>query len=239
MEAAHSERHRSEVDTSNVFFLSGMSGILIAAGYIVITALFVLSGPSLPKDAASWIQYLDGKFFLWWWIIWLSIITDILYLPFSLGLFQLLKENNRGLALASMLLFAMFVLLELSLTWSKFPAVLDLVQRTLAAESAEVRLMLTAAIEAVTTEFNTPVAVFYTIFIPSTATVIISVVMLMKSIGPRAVSIVGALSGTCNIVSSAGRWFAPSLEQLVVAGSFLSLFWFFGVGVYLLQRQKQ
>ena len=64
---------------------AGLSGIAIAIGYVAISIGFAVSGQPLPRNAAAWVSYLDGKEPIWWMIIWLSIITDILYLPVAFG----------------------------------------------------------------------------------------------------------------------------------------------------------
>lgn len=217
---------------------AGLSGIAIAIGYVVISVLFAVSGQPLPRDAASWLAYLDGKETLWWVIIWLSIITDILYLPVAIGLHDALKGAMRGAALVSAALFSLFVLLELSITWSKYPALLDLVGRHREAVGAEAPLVLQAAIEAVSAEFQTPVTAFYMIFVPSAAIIIASVAMLRTGAFGRITAIIGLASGVCNAISSLGRYLYEPLEKLVLPGSFLSLFWFLGVGIRLLRNGR-
>ena len=139
METKSNEEKQNISFDQGLFLWSGISCIAIATGYIVITILFVLSGAPLPKDAASWITYLNGKYNLWWIIIWLSIITDILYLPVAYGLFELLKKSYKGMMLIACVLFVLFVFLELAITWSKYPALLDLVSRYQGTNSTELR----------------------------------------------------------------------------------------------------
>ena len=57
----------------------------------------------------DWITYLSGKSYLWWSIIWISIITDILYLPVAYGLFKFYKMKQRLIMLSSLILFTFYI----------------------------------------------------------------------------------------------------------------------------------
>lgn len=238
METRINEENQNILFDRRMFLWAGISGIAIAIGYIVITILFVLSGSPLPKDASSWIIYLDGKSSLWWFIIWLSIITDILYLPVTYGLYKLLNKSHKGLMLISSVLFILFVFLELAITWSKYPALLEIAGRYHGTENDELRSIYMASIETLSIEFQTPVTTFYCIFIPSIAVILSSYIMLQEKVGSRVISFIGLISGTFNSISAIGRYFYEALENLVIPGSFLSLFWFLCVGITLIKQRK-
>lgn len=229
----------SELFRSRLFLFAGISGIIIGVGYIVITVLYSLAGFPLPEDAITWVSYLNGKFTLWWIIIWLSIITDILYVSFAYGIYELLKKSHPGLVLLSFSLFTLFMLLELSITWSRYPAILEIVSKYQASPDLELKSMYLASIEAISTEFQTVVTSFYMIFIPSLATIIASVALLKAKSVHRIIPFIGIISGSCNAISSIGGHFSKILDNLVVAGSFLALFWFFGIGLALVKYSIQ
>jgi hypothetical protein len=238
METKFNEENQNISFNQKMFLWAGISSIAIAIGYIVITILYVLSGSPLPKDASSWIIYLDGKSCLWWFIIWFSIITDILYLPVTYGLYKLLKKSYKGMMLISFVLFILFVFLELAITWSKYPALLDLVSRYQGTENNELRTIYMAAIESLSIEFQTPVTAFYMIFIPSIAVIVASYVMIKVRVCSIAISIIGMISGICNSISVIGGYIYDPIELLVIPGSFLQLFWFLGIGITLIKQRK-
>ena len=238
MNASRSAEGQGDSFHARMLRWAGLSGIAIAIGYVAISIGFALSGQPLPRNAAAWVSYLDGKEPIWWMIIWLSIITDILYLPVALGLHDAMKGSMRGAMLVSAALFSLFVLLELSITWSKYPALLELVRRHRDAVDTDARQALLAAIEAVSTEFQTPVTAFYMILIPSLAVIIASVAMLRTRAFGRVTAIIGMVSGLCNAISSLGRYLYEPLEKLVLPGSFLALFWFLGVGIRLIRNGR-
>ncbi|MDP1725950.1 MAG: DUF4386 family protein [Bacteroidota bacterium] len=238
MKTKCNEENQNILFNQRMFLWAGISGIAIAIGYVVITILFVLSGSPLPKDAFSWLTYLNGKSSLWWFIIWFSIITDILYILVAYGLYEFLKKSHKGIMLISLMLFILFVFLELAITWSKYPALLEIVSRYQATENNELRTIYLAAIETLSVEFQTPITAFYCIFIPSIAVILASYVMIKERVGSIAISVIGLISGTCNAISALGRYIFEPLESIVVLGSFLSLFWFLGIGVTLIKKRK-
>jgi hypothetical protein len=232
---------KGEINTQIMKFLYrvvGYSGIAIAIGYFFITIGFVMSGTPLPTNSTAWVTYLEGKNAIWWGIIWLSIITDILYLPVAYGLYEYLKKTNRGFILISGVLFTLFVFLELAITWSNYPTLLKLVNEYNLATSDMQRTFYLSAIEFASTEFQTPITAFYTIFIPSLATILSSFVMLKSKRFGNLIPYIGFISGICNALSVIGGYFYEPLRNLVIPGSFLIIFWFLGIGIHFLKTKE-
>ncbi len=221
-----------------LFLIAGYSGIIIAAAYAFNSIAFAVSGFPLPTEASGWVTYLEGKTNLWWGIIWLSIITNLLYLPFAHGLFELFKKSHKIQILVAQILFALFVFLELSLTWSNYPTIIELSQKYSLASVESQRLMILSVIEFASTEFQTPVTAFYTIVIPSLATILASYVMFKSKDFGKIIPSIGFISGICNIVSVWGGYFFEPLEKLVIPGSFLVLFWFAGIGLKFIKFSR-
>jgi len=221
-----------------LYRMAGFSGIAIAIGYVFITAGFTISGVPLPKGAEAWVAYMAGKSNIWWGIIWLSIITDILYLPVAAGLYTLLKNVHKGMILISVALCTLFVVLELSITWSNFPAIIELVNRYGLATTETQKALYLSTIEYASSVFQTPVNGFYTIFIPSIAVILFSIVMLKSAKFSKVVSYVGLLSGILNAFSVIGGLFSSTLELIVIPGSVLALIWKFAVGVKFLKLAR-
>lgn len=223
-----------------VFLIAGYSGIIIAIVYAFISIAFAISGFPLPAEASQWVTYLEGKTSIWWSIIWLSIITNILYLPFTYGLYEFLKRNYKALMMIVGLLFTLFVFLELAITWINYPTIIELFQKYKLASSETQKQIILSAIEFASTSFQTPVTAFYTIVIPSLAVILASYVMLKSKEFGKVISWIGLVSGICNIISVLGGYFGTEfLEALVIPGSFLSIFWFTGIGVHFIKLSKK
>jgi len=218
-----------------LYRLAGYSGIAVAVGYVFMTAGFIISGTPLPVTAEAWVAYMAGKSNIWWGIICLSIITDILYLPIAAGLYRLLKNVHRGMLVTAGALYALFVVLELSITYSNFPAIIELVNRYGLATTEAQRALYLSAIEYASTVFQTPVNGFYTIFVPSIAVILFSIVMLKSAKFSRIASYIGISSGALNAFSVIGGLFSSTLGLLVIPGSVLALVWKFAVGIKFLK----
>lgn len=221
-----------------VFLIAGYSGIIIAIAYAFLPIAFAISGFPLPTDASKWVTYLEGKTNIWWCIIWLSILTNILYLPFAYGLYELLKKNYKALIMVVGLLFTLFVFLEFSITWTNYLTIIELAQKYNLASSDAQKQIILSAIEFASSSFQTPVTAFYTIVIPSLATILASFVMFKSRDFGKIIPLIGFISGTCNIISVWGGYFLEPLEKLVIPGSFLILFWFAGIGVKFIKLSK-
>lgn len=222
-----------------LFLLAGYSGIIIAIVYAVISVAFAISGFPLPKESSQWITYLQGKTVIWWWIIWLSIITNILYLPFTLGLYELSKKGYKLQLIIVGLLFSLFVFLELALTWNHYPTIIQLAQKYNLATTDSQKTVILSAIEYASASFQTPVTSFYTIVIPSLAIILASYVVLKNKTFGKVTPWIGIISGACNIISVLGGHFGiDSLGVLVIPGSFLSLFWWGGIGIKFIKLSK-
>ena len=222
----------------DILFWAGISGIVVAAGYLIISVCFAISGFPLPTDGESWISYLDGKTELWTVIIWLSIITDILYIVIALGFIKLLENKYRFWVILASIFFILFVVLELAGTWSLYPTIIELYKNYTVSDSPARQSVYLGAIEYSSTHFQTTANAFYAIVIPSLATIIYSIIMLKGRDFGKLVPIIGMISGICNIVSVFGGLVYEFLEKLVLPGSFLSLFWFLGSGIKFLRESR-
>lgn len=225
-------------NTKDILLWSGVSGILIAIGYFFITIGFALSGFPLPTNGLSWIAYLNGKVNLWQFIIWASIITNILYLIIVFGFLEFFKNINKFLIVLASIFFVLFVILELAGTWSLYPAIIELYQKYIISNSTSQQTIYISAIEYASTHFQTTVNAFYTIVLPSLATILYSYVMLKSRAFGKLIPIIGLISGICNTISVFGGLYFDPLKKLIIFGSFLSLFWFMGTGLKFISKSN-
>lgn len=91
----------------------------IGVGYILVTILYVFAG-NVPNEAKLGLLYFGDKDIIWWWIIVLSVVTDLLFIPLSICLYQLLKKKASAwlpdLALIFMSAFVFWTYLSPGLT---------------------------------------------------------------------------------------------------------------------------
>lgn len=225
--------------TKDIFFWSGVSGIIIAVGYFFISIGIAVSGFPLPTDGLSWVLYLNGKVGLWQFIIWGSIITNILYIIFAFGFLKFFEDRHKFLVVLASIFFILFVILELAGTWSIYPTIIDLYKHYTASGSTELRSTYINAIEYASLHFQTTVNAFYTIVLPSLAAILYSLAMLKSKAFGKLLPVIGLISGICNTTSVFGGLFFEPLKKLVMLGSFLVLFWFAGIGIKFIKFAKQ
>ena len=228
-----------KIYSKDILFWAGISGILVSAGYFIISICFAISGFPLPADGASWVSYLDGKTELWGVIIWLSIITDILYIIIALGLIKFYENRYKFRVVLGSIFFILFVVLELAGTWSLYPTIIELFKSYTLSDSAAGQSVYIGAIEYASTHFQTTANAFYAVVLPSLAVIIYCGVMLKSKDFGKAVPVIGLISGICNIVSVFGGLIYQPLEKLIMPGSFLVLFWFLGVGLKLIKESRR
>ena len=223
----------------DIFFSAGVSGILVAIGYFIISICFSISGFPLPADGESWIKYLDGKIELWTVIIWLSIITDILYIIIALGLLKFYENKYKFWVVLASIFLILFVVLELAGTWSLYPTIIELYKNYTISDSTAKQSLYLGAIEFASTQFQTSANSFYAIVLPSLAVIIYCLVMFISKHFGKLISIIGLISGICNIVSVLGGLVYEPLEKLIIPGSFLALFWFLGIGIKFFNESRR
>jgi hypothetical protein len=93
--------HAAATDHRWLYRWGGLSALLIGLGYIVTIPLYVAAGPP-PSGGEARLHYLVGKTTVWWAILGLSILTDLLFLPVALALYRALKDvNNTAMLFAT------------------------------------------------------------------------------------------------------------------------------------------
>jgi hypothetical protein len=224
--------------TRDILFWAGASAIFVAIGYFIISICFVISGFPLPTDGESWIKYLDGKIELWTLIIWLSIITDLLYIVIALGFIKFYEKIYKFWVVLASIIFILFVVLELAGTWALYPTIIDLYKKYTITDSPAKHSLYMAAIEYASTHFQTTANAFYAIVLPSLAVIIYCSVMLADKGFGKLIPFIGLISGTLNIVSVFGGFVFEPFEKLIMPGSFLSLFWFLGFGIKFIRESR-
>lgn len=205
----------------------GIAALLLAIGYVAIIPLFAWAGAP-PATGEAWFRYLPGKTTAWWAILWLSVVTDLLYLPVAWVLWFALRKAGRNLMLAGTVCLHLFVFLDLAVTWTHHASLLALFQSYSGAADDAHRAAYLAAAEYASAMPATPVQIFYAIVIPSVGVLLVSIAMLKGRFG-QASAWTGVITGGFGMLSLTG--FYP----LVMANALAATLWFFLVGTRLLQ----
>jgi hypothetical protein len=208
----------------------GIAALLLAIGYLATIPLFAWVGAP-PVTGEAWFRYVPGKTTAWWVILWLMVVTDLLYLPVAWALWTALRKAGRNLMLATVACLHLFVVLDLAVTWTHHAALLALFQNYSHAVDEAHRLAYLAAAEYAASIYATPLLTFYIIAIPSLGVLLASIVMIKARFG-KASAWTGVIAGVFGLLSLTG--FFP----LVMANALGVTLWFFLVGARLLRLGK-
>jgi hypothetical protein len=205
----------------------GIAALALAVGYMAIIPLFASVGAP-PATGDAWFRYLPGKTAIWWVIIWLSVVTDLLYLPVARALWIGLRNVARNRMLAAVVCLQLFVVLDLAVTWMHHASLLALFQKYASAADEAHRAAYLAAAEYASSIYATPLLTFYIIVIPSVGVLLASITMIKARFG-NASAWTGVATGVFGLLSLTG--FFP----LVMANALGATLWFFLVGARLLR----
>jgi hypothetical protein len=220
----------STTEEQRCYRWGGIAALLVGMGYVAIIPLFARVGAP-PTTGDAWFRYLPGKTVMWWVILSLSVITDLLYLPVAWALWTALRKLGRNLMLAAVVCLHLFVALDLAVTWMHHASLLALFQHYSNATDDAHRAAYLAAAEYASSIYGTPLLGFYIIVIPSVGVLLASMAMIKARVGKATVWI-GVITGVFGILTLTG--FFP----LVMANALGATLWFFLVGIRLLWSDR-
>ena len=211
--------------------LGGVAAIAIGIAYIVTIALYAGVGAP-PTGGEAWLKYLAGRTAGWWAILALSVLTDLLFIPVAFALYFLLKGVNRTAMLVATALVALFVVLDLAVTWANYASLITLSGEYSATTGSVRRASLIAAADYASAVLSSRLEVVYAIVLLSSAILVIAVVMLKGKFG-RPPAYIGVATGILGVASLAG-WTAT-----IILNALCATIWTLLVGYQLLRFDQQ
>jgi hypothetical protein len=192
----------TDADDRKLYRLGGVSAIALGVAYIVIFPLYARVGVP-PIGGQAWMEYLAGKTTVWWGILYLSVLTDLLFVPFAFALFVALKAVHRNAMLIGTALVGLFIAVDLAVTWTNFGALLTLSANHAAATTDAQRAAYVAAAEYASAVIVSRLERVYAILILSVGTLIIGLVMLRGAFS-RIAGYLGVGTGLLGIAAMTG-----------------------------------
>jgi hypothetical protein len=187
-----------------LYRVGGVSAVLLGVAYLVIFPLYASVGaPPTVGDGEVWLGYLAGKTSVWWAIVALSVLTDVLFIPVALALYLALKTLHRDAMLIATALIGLFVAVDLAVTWTHYASLLSLSGSYAGAAGSAQRAAYVAAASYASAMLASRLLVVYAIVILSSAFLIIGVVML-KGVFSKTTAYLGVATGILGIVSIGG-----------------------------------
>jgi hypothetical protein len=228
--------HAVDPDGRWLYRVGGICALLLGIGYIITIPLYAYVGPP-PSGGEAKLQYLAGKTTVWWAILGLSVLTDVLFIPIALSLYLALKGVNRDAMLVATAFVGLFVVLDLAVTWPSYTALITLSGNYAAATDDVHRAAYVAAANYASAVLASSLEAVYSILVLSLGILVISLVML-KGVFSKTTAYVGVVTGVLGIVSVAGPFFVGALSIAVIITSILTTVWVLLVG-YRLYRLGQ
>ena len=214
------------IDTDTALYRTGgIAALLIGTAYVATVVLYASVGPP-PSGGQASLEYFAGKTTAWWAILGLSVLTDLLFVPVALALYSALKDFGRNAMLVATAMVALFVVLDLAVTWSNYASLIVISGDFAAATTEAQRAADVAAATYASAVLASPLERVYAIVILSSGILAISVVMLKGNFGKITASL-GMATGILGVVSLAG--FAVT----IIANAILATIWVFLVGYSL------
>lgn len=215
----------TDLDRRWLYRVGGLSALALGVAYVVTIPLYATVGAP-PSDGAAWLHYLAGKTTRWWIILALSVLTDFLYIPVALALYDALQDVHRSAMRIATGLVGLFIALDLAVTWSNYGSLIMLGSRFATAAVDAQRAADVAAANYAAAVLASPLEVVYSIVTLSTAILIIGLVM-RRSVFNRITAYIGVSTGVVGILALTGSSLA------VIINAVLATVWILLVGYRL------
>ncbi|MBV9670595.1 MAG: hypothetical protein JOZ43_06535, partial [Acidobacteriales bacterium] len=189
-------------DGKGLYRVGGICALVLGVAYLVIIPLYASVGAP-PTGGEAWLTYLDGKTTVWWVILGLSVLTDVLFVPVAFALYLALQGVNRNAMLVATAFVGLFIVLDLAVTWTNYASLITLSGNYGAATNDAQRMPYIAAANYASAVLTSPLERVYAIVDLSFAMLLIGLVML-KGIFRKSTAYVGVATGVLGIVSITG-----------------------------------
>jgi hypothetical protein len=227
-----------EPQQKSLFRLGGLAGLILGAGYLSIIALYLPVGAP-PSDVATRLAYLAGNnSAVWWAILALSVLTDLLFIPFVLALYAALKEINKNFMLLASACIGLFVILDLAITWPNYAALITLSSHYAAVTSAAEKAAIVLAATAPAVTLESSLIGVYIILVPGIGILLAGLVM-RKGIFGKATAWTGIATGVFAVLAVLGPYLSNAIGIAVVLASLLTMLWVMMAGYRLYRLGSQ
>ncbi len=208
-----------------------MSALLSGIAYIVIIALYVRIGAP-PSGVEARLGYLARNTTIWWTIVGLSVLTDLLFVPVALALYAALRNVNRNIMLLATACVGLFIGLDLAITWTNYAALITLSSEYAKAGSEAQRAAVVTAAAYPSVVLKSSLLFFYNSLLLSLGILMTGAVMLHGIFG-NTIAYLGVATGILGVVSVVGPVFVNALRTTIVLTSALTTVWLLLVGYRL------
>lgn len=208
----------------------------VVVGYLATFPLYAWVGTP-PAGVEAQLAYFGSHAGGWWAIAWLMIVTDLMLLPLFLALYRALKGVGRDLMLLAMACVALFVAVDVAVTWTAHSALITGGTKYAAATSDAAKQALVASAAYPSAVLESPVAAVGAIVLPSLAILLVGVAMLRGAFG-RLTAYWALATGVTAFVFM-GSYVVEALAPLRIVNALLAMVWYALAGVGLLRLGRK
>ena len=222
-----------------IYRVGGISAMVLGIGYLltIIVTITYAGGfppPGIEARLAFFTEHAAG----WWVVSALMILTDLLYLPVFLALYQALKGINNYMMLLAIACEGLFIALDLAVTWTAYSSLIILGGNYASVITEAQRAIIFAAAGYPSAIIDSPLSGIYAIFIPALGLLLASLVM-RKGAFNKVLAYMGVIAGVCGMLAGIGPIFISALETAQYINASLAMIWFFLVGFKLYRLGQQ
>ena len=220
------------VDRRLWYRVGGISALLLGVAYIIIVFLYARVGAPPTGGGEAWFQYLPGKTKIWWAILALSVLTDFLFVPVAFALYLALHEAGRNAMLFATAFVGLFVVLDLSVTWTHYASMLVLYSDYSRGADAAQRMAYIAAANYASAVLTSPLEIVYAIVTLSFGILVIGFVML-RGVFHKIIAYLGMATGILGIFSLTGS------SLIIIMNALFATAWILVVGYRLCRLARE
>lgn len=211
-----------------LYRVGGVSAFILVVGYLLTFPIYAWVGDAPSSNVEAQLAYFAEHSAGWWAILGLMVVTDLLYIPIFLTLYQALKEVNQGAMIMAGAMMGLFVTLDLSLTWTSYSSLIISGGLYASAVTEAQKAALVASAGHPSTMLDSPILGTYAILIPSLGFLIFGLVMRKGNLGKTA-TYLALIVGITGIIFM-GSYFVEALAVFRIVNALLATAWFIVTG---------
>jgi hypothetical protein len=215
-------------DAKGIYRAGGVSAFILVIGYLLTFPIYACVGDAPPSGIEAKLLYFAKHVTGWGLIVGLMVLTDFLYIPIFLSLYQALKAYNRFRMRLAVACMGLFVVLDLALTWSAFSVLILSGGRYAAATTDAQRTLVLAAAAFPSALLDSPLLGVYAILIPSIGVLLSGLVMFRGSFSRLAACL--ALAVGLTGIMFMGSYISPALGLFRIINALLATAWYGCIG---------
>lgn len=230
---------KSAIDPSvrPILRAGAVCGFVVVAGYLATFPLYAWVGAPPSTGLVAQLEYFGARATGWWIIAGLMVATDLLLLPFFLAIYHALKGVGHHLMMLAVSCIALFVAVDVAITWTAHSTLIAGGTQYVAATSAAAKAAVLAGVAYPSAVLDTPIAGFGAIVLPSLGILLAGLAMRRGAFGKPAVYL-ALITGVTAFVFM-GSYVAPALEPLRIVNALLVTAWYVLAAIGLLRLARR